>query len=253
VTFPLSRWPHGSAGDIVPEGGWPRCPGSAKFGVMDTPQQSPDGVEVGSGTGAVPDVNPLDVTGVRTVSVGTMIFLVASVVLFLLRALDLRRGVRARALRLHLLQPSRPPSRRALASSARTALAARRPDTTAPWMELVSRWSPATWSPLRTVTGCRNSCGEPIAGSACGITTSVSRSQAPVSSSCSSARTGSTTSSPLAGGPSGPCTSEVETSARPGGAYDGAAAETTMELATPEPSASASSVLRRPGTSGTEW
>ena len=52
---------------------------------MDTPQQSPDGVEVGSGTGAVPDVKPLDVTGVRTVSVGTVIFLVASLVLLVLR------------------------------------------------------------------------------------------------------------------------------------------------------------------------
>jgi len=46
------------------------------------------------------------------------------------------------------------------ARSASTAEAARRPDTSAPWMELVSRWSPHTYSPGATRTRRRNGWGE---------------------------------------------------------------------------------------------
>ena len=50
---------------------------------MDTSQPPPDQVAVGLRTDGVADVRPLDVTGVRTVAVGTVLFLVATVVLLL--------------------------------------------------------------------------------------------------------------------------------------------------------------------------
>ena len=51
---------------------------------MDTPKRpSHEEVGVGAGTGEVADVRPLDVTGVRTVSVGAILFLLASLVLVL--------------------------------------------------------------------------------------------------------------------------------------------------------------------------
>jgi len=66
------------------------CLASAKFGVMDTPQpsspaQRPEKIEVGPGTGDVADVQPLDVTGVRTVAVGTLLFLAATIILVMFR------------------------------------------------------------------------------------------------------------------------------------------------------------------------
>lgn len=51
---------------------------------MDTPQhQAGEDVAVGSRTGTVPAVQPLDVTGVRTVGVGAVLFLGAALVLVL--------------------------------------------------------------------------------------------------------------------------------------------------------------------------
>lgn len=55
--------------------------------------------------------------------------------------------------------------------SATTAWAARRPETRAPWMELVSRWSPAAYNVAPTPanrTGLVSWCGAGIAGNACG-------------------------------------------------------------------------------------
>lgn len=49
---------------------------------MDSPQRSSH-EEVAVGTGEVAPVRPLDVTGVRTVSVGTILFLGAALVLVL--------------------------------------------------------------------------------------------------------------------------------------------------------------------------
>ena len=40
--------------------------------------------------------------------------------------------------------------------SLRTAAATRRPDTSAPWIDAVSRWSPATYRPSPRSTGRRN-------------------------------------------------------------------------------------------------
>jgi Protein of unknown function (DUF2530) len=49
---------------------------------VDTPHASRhEDVDVGSPAGPVADVQPLDVTGVRTVGVGTVLFLVAALVL----------------------------------------------------------------------------------------------------------------------------------------------------------------------------
>ena len=44
-------------------------------------------------------------------------------------------------------------------TSPSTAAAARRPETSAPWIDAVSRWSPATWTPDGAVTGRRRSSG----------------------------------------------------------------------------------------------
>ena len=49
---------------------------------MDSAQfPPPEGIALGAEPGEVADVQPLDVTGVRTVAVGTLLFAVASVVL----------------------------------------------------------------------------------------------------------------------------------------------------------------------------
>ncbi len=51
---------------------------------MDTPHASSrEEVAVGAPSGAVADVPPLDVTGVRTVGVGTVLFFVGGLVLLL--------------------------------------------------------------------------------------------------------------------------------------------------------------------------
>ena len=50
---------------------------------MDTPKHPPDEIAVGIASEGVADVRPLDVTGVRTVAVGTVLFLIATVVLAL--------------------------------------------------------------------------------------------------------------------------------------------------------------------------
>jgi hypothetical protein len=54
---------------------------------MDTPSPSQPGdvQALGPDTGAVAPVQPLDVSGVRTVLVGTALFLVAGIVLFFFR------------------------------------------------------------------------------------------------------------------------------------------------------------------------
>jgi heme/copper-type cytochrome/quinol oxidase subunit 3 len=48
---------------------------------METPIRPPVELAVGSDADGMADVQPLDVTGVRTVTVGTVLFLVASVAL----------------------------------------------------------------------------------------------------------------------------------------------------------------------------
>lgn len=48
---------------------------------METPPRPPVELAVGSDTEGMADVQPLDVTGVRTVTVGTALFLLGSVVL----------------------------------------------------------------------------------------------------------------------------------------------------------------------------
>jgi hypothetical protein len=52
---------------------------------VDSPQRTPVEMAVGSDAEGIADVQPLDVTGVRTVTVGTVLFLVASVVLAVFR------------------------------------------------------------------------------------------------------------------------------------------------------------------------
>ena len=59
-----------------------------------------------------------------------------------------------------------------------TACAVRRPDTSAPWMDELSRWSPATKTPSPRDTGWRKSWGGVMAGSASGMRATPTVSQA---------------------------------------------------------------------------
>ena len=89
-------------------------------------------------------------------------------------------------------------------------------------------------------------------GSACGTAYSLIRRHELVSCWCSSASSGSSSSSRGAV-VEWVCSTEEETSACPCGAYAGAATDMTTVLATGPPSASTMRRLRCPGRTGAAW
>ena len=78
------------------------------------------------------------------------------------------------------LRPVVPRRRRHAQVRAGSREAARRPECSAPWTVLVSRWSPQTYSPASTRTGRRGSCGGGMAGTASGSWWAASSSQSSV-------------------------------------------------------------------------
>ena len=117
------------------------------------------------------------------------------------------------------------------------AFATRCPDTSAPWIELVSRWSPAIQTPLSgNQTGLRNWSGAGIAGSACRIVRVVTCSHGESGASCTR-RASASAASALRTGWESAWNTEVAIRARPSVLYSGAVAVRMTLFARPVRSA----------------